>query len=290
METFLQAVLGGLTAGSIYALVAIGVSLIFKVSRVLNLAQGEFLAVGALLTFSLVTVAHHPLWLACLVAILVVALMGLVFERMAIRPARSQTMTVLLVITLGTSILLRGLALVLWGNEPMSLPAFSGTDPLLFWNLAILPQALWVMSGIAVIAIGLWYFFERTLLGKAMLAAAENRAAAEMIGINVVATSRLAFGLSAGVAALAGVLVAPITFLSYDGGTMIGLKGFVAATIGRMGNITGAIAGGLFLGVLEALIAGYFSSLFKDVTAFIVLIVVLVLRAGLDKRTTLTQA
>ncbi|MGH2405131.1 MAG: branched-chain amino acid ABC transporter permease [bacterium] len=290
METFLQAVLGGLTAGSIYALVAIGVSLILKVSRVLNLAQGEFLAVGALLAFSVVTVAHQPLWLACLAAILVVTVVGLVFERLAIRPARSQTMTVLLVITLGTSILLRGLALVIWGSEPMSLPAFSGTDPLLFWNLAILPQALWVLSGIVLVAVGLWYFFERTLLGKAMLAAAENRAAAEMIGINVIATSRLAFGLSAAVAALAGVLVGPITFLSYDGGTMIGLKGFVAATIGRMGNITGAIAGGLFLGVLEALIAGYFSSLFKDVTAFIVLIVVLVFRAGLDKRTTLTQA
>ncbi len=290
MTTFLQAVLGGLTTGSIYALVGIGVSLIFKMSRVLNLAQGEFLAVAALLAFSLVTVVHLPLWLACLLAILAVMVLGILFERMAIRPARSQTMTVLLVITLGTSILLRGLAQVLWGKDPMSLPAFSGNDPLLFLDLAILPQALWVMGGILITAIGLWVFFERTLVGKAMVAAAENRAAAEMIGINVVGMSRLAFGLSAVVGALAGVLVAPITFVSYDGGTMIGLKGFVAATIGGMGSIPGAIAGGLFLGVLEAVIAGYLSSLFKDATAFIVLIVVLLLRAGLDKRATLAQA
>ncbi len=290
MAIFLQAVLGGLTSGSIYALVGIGVSLIFKMSRVLNLAQGEFLALAALLAFSLVTAAHLPLALACALAILGVTALGLVFEQTAIRPARSQTMTVLLVITLGTSILLRGIAQVVWGKDPMSLPAFSGTDPLLIWELAVLPQALWVMGGILVVALALWLFFERTLVGKAMLAAAENRAAAEMIGINVIAMSRLAFGLSAAVGALAGVLVAPITFVSYDGGTMIGLKGFVAATIGGMGRIPGAIAGGLFLGVLEAVIAGYLSSLYKDVTAFIVLIIVLVLRAGLDKRTTLVQA
>lgn len=290
MVEVLQAVLGGLTAGSIYALVGIGVSLIFKISRVLNLAQGEFLSMGALVAFSLVTVARLPMLVALVLAIAAVTVLGLLFERLAIRPARSRTMTVLLVITLGTSLLLRGIAQVAWGKDPMSLPAFSGTDPLLIGGVAILPQALWVMGGIAITALGLWSFFERTMVGKAMLAAAENGVAAEMVGIDVVAMSQLAFGLSATVGALAGVLIAPITFVSYDGGTMIGLKGFVAATVGGMGRIGGAIGGGLFLGVLEAVISGYVSSLFKDVTAFVVLIAVLLLRAGLDKRMTLVQA
>jgi branched-chain amino acid transport system permease protein len=290
LATVLQSVLGGLTAGSIYALVAVGVSLIFKVSRVLNLAQGEFLTLGALLAVTFATAVRLPLWLACTLAVAGVLGVGMLFERLAIRPARGQPMTVLLVITLGTSTLLRGVAQVGWGKDPLSLPAFSGTEPLWVGPVALLPQALWVMGGIATTALALWYFFDHTVAGKAMLAAAENPLAAEMIGIDVVATGRLAFGLSAVVGALAGVLVAPITFVSYDGGTMMGLKGFVAATLGGMGSIPGAIGGGLCLGVLEALIAGYLSSLYRDVTSFVVLTAVLVVRAGVDRRTTLLQA
>lgn len=289
MALFLQAVLAGVTAGSIYALVAIGVAVIFKVSRVLNLAQGEFVALGALAAYSLAMVLRLPLPLAFVIAVAGVSLLGILFERMAIRPARNQTVTVLLVITLGTSILLRGVAMVIWGKDPMSLPSFSGDQPIAFYGLFIMPQHLWVLGGIAVTATALWFFFDRTMLGKAMMAAAENRAASQMIGIDVVAVNRLAFGLSAAVGAMAGILVAPITYITYDGGTMVGLKGFVAAIIGVMGSIPGGIIGGLLLGVVEALAASYVSSLFKDATAFVILIVVLLLRSGLDKRTTLSQ-
>jgi branched-chain amino acid transport system permease protein len=289
MTLLAQTIVGGLTAGSIYALVAIGVAMIFKVSRVLNLAQGEFVIFGALIAYTLVSAVRLPLALALLLSVGVVALLGVLFERTAIRPARSQTMTVLLVITLGVSIMLRGVASVLWGKDPMSLPSFSGDQPLSTAGLAILPQSLWIVGGLILIAAALWYFFERTVRGKAMLAAAENRSAAQMIGIDVLAMSRLGFGLSTAVGAAAGVLVAPSTFITYDGGTMIGLKGFVAATIVGMGSIPGALVGGLLLGLLEALAAGYVSSQFKDVTAFVVLILVLLVRSGLDKRETLTQ-
>lgn len=289
MSLLLQAIWGGLTAGGVYALVAIGVAMIFKVSRVLNLAQGEFVALGALVAYSLAVAARLPLGVAFVLAVAVVSALGIIFERLAIRPARSQTMTVLLVITLGTSILLRGVAMVIWGKDPMSLPSFSGDEPLKLWELSIMPQHLWVMGGILVTSAALWYFFEKTILGKAMLAAAENRAAAQMIGIDVITINRLAFGLSAAVGALAGILVAPITYITYDGGTMIGLKGFVAATIGGMGGIPGAVVGGLLLGILESLAAGYLSSLFKDSTAFVILIIFLLLRSGMDKRSTLAQ-
>lgn len=289
MTLFLQAVLAGVTAGSIYALVAIGVAVIFKVSRVLNLAQGEFVALGALAAYSLAIVLRLPLPLAFVIAVAGVSLLGILFERMAIRPARNQTVTVLLVITLGTSILLRGVAMVIWGKDPMSLPSFSGDQPIGFYGLFIMPQHLWVLGGIAVTATALWFFFDRTMVGKAMMAAAENRAASQMIGIDVVAVNRLAFGLSAAVGAMAGILVAPITYITYDGGTMVGLKGFVAAIIGVMGSIPGGIIGGLLLGVVEALAASYVSSLFKDATAFVILILVLLLRSGLDKRSTLSQ-
>jgi branched-chain amino acid transport system permease protein len=289
MTLILQTLIGGLSAGSIYALVAIGVAMIFRVSRVLNLAQGELVILAALLAHTLVTAVRLPLAVALVASVAAVAVVGVLFERLAIQPARGQSMTVLLVVTLGVSIFLRGVAVLVWGKDPMSLPSFSGDQPIQAGGLAILPQSLWIMGGMLVTAGALWYFFERTLLGKAMLAAAENRAAAEMIGIDALAVSRLGFGLSAAVGALAGLLVAPSTFITYDGGTIIGLKGFVAATIVGMGSIPGAIVGGVALGLLEALAAGFLSSQFKDATAFVVLIVVLLVRSGLDKRETLTQ-
>lgn len=289
MALFLQTLLGGLTAGSIYALVGLGVSMIFSVSRVLNLAQGEFVSLGALMTFTFHRWVGLPLAPAVVLAMICVAGAGVLFERWVIRTSRSQAMSVLLVITLGFSVLVKGVSMVIWGKDPMSLPSFTGDDPIAFGGLTIPPQTLWIFAAIVVISAFSWYFFERTLTGKALLAAAENRDAAEMIGIDVVLMRRLAFGLTALIGALAGALVAPTTFVSYDGGTMIGLKGFVAATVGGMGRLSGAVVGGLLLGLLEALSAGYINSMFKDVTAFIVLIVVLLVRSGLDKRSTLLQ-
>lgn len=289
MALFLQTVLGGLTSGSIYALVGLGVSMIFSVSRVLNLAQGEFVALGALLTFTLYSWAKLPLLVATVVAAMFVAVVGIGFERFVIRPSRSQTMTVLLVITLGFSVLVKGVAMVLWGKDPMSLPAFTSEEPVRLWELTIPSQTLWIFGAITVISVLSWYFFEHTYLGKALLASAENRGAAQMAGIDVALMNRIAFGLTAAIGSLAGALVAPLTFVTYDGGTMIGLKGFVAATVGGMGNIVGGVVGGLLLGVLEAISAGYISSLFKDVTAFVVLIIILLVRAGRDRRSTLLQ-
>ncbi|HEX6990160.1 MAG TPA: branched-chain amino acid ABC transporter permease [Bacillota bacterium] len=287
MAQFGQALLGGVTTGSIYALVGIGLVMIFKMSRVLNLAQGEFLILGALFAYTLVGLL--PLWLACLLAVVGTFVIGLLFERLAVRPVRGSTLTVLLVITLGTSILLKGAAMLIWGKEPMSLPSLSGNNPLQVAGLFIPPQGLWILGGIAVTGLILRLFFDRTLLGKAMVATAENPTAAGMTGINTIRLGRLAFGLSGAIGGLAGVLIAPLTFISYDGGTLIGLKGFVAAALGGMYSIPGAVAGGLLLGALEALGAGYVSSIFKDVTAFVVLIVLLVVRSGLDKRKTLLE-
>ena len=289
MTLALQVLLGGLTAGSIYALVALGVALIFKVSRVLNLAQGEFVTIGALVAYSAINGLHLPLAAAVGISIVVLACVGMAFERLAIRPARSQSMTTLLVITLGASVLMRGVAQVVWGKEPMSLPSFSGDQPLNLLGASLLPQSVWIVGGLLLSGIGLWVYLERSLAGKAMLAAAENQAAAEMIGIDALAMRRIGFALSAALGALAGVLVAPNTYITYDGGTIIGLKGFVAATLLGMGSLPGAIVGGLLLGLLEAG-AATVSSQFRDASAFVVLIVALLVRSGLDKRQSLADA
>lgn len=277
MEIFWQTLISGITNGSIYALVGLGLGLIYNVSRVINLAQGEFLTFGAFLLVSMISL-KLPLIIAIPIVLLIAALLGLAFERLAIRPAWSSSTTVLLITTLAVSIILKGIAMLLWGKDPLSLPSFSGEEPLRLGEVVIATQTFWVIGVLLVVAGLSWYFFNRTLAGKAILAVSENRDAAALVGINNRLAVQVSFALSALVGALAGAVVTPITFVAYDGGTMIGLKGFIALTLGGMESIWGGIVGGIVLGLIEALGAGYVSAQFKDLLAFILLILVLYLR------------
>jgi len=269
-----QYLLSGLTVGAIYALVALGFSMIYNASQVINFAQGEFVMIGGMATVWFIGMGL-PLPLAALAAIGAATLVGLLLEKFAVEPARNAPVVTLIIITIGASILLRGIASVIWEKKIHALPAFSGEQPIALGGATLTPQSLWVIGVAAAVVAALWWFFNRTLAGKAMLATSHNRLAAELAGIGVRRVLLVSFGLSAALGALAGILIAPITFTSWDVGVMLGLKGFAAAILGGLGSGPGAVAGGLALGMIESLGAGYVSSAYKDVIAFLIMLAVL---------------
>ncbi|WCR10514.1 branched-chain amino acid ABC transporter permease [Paracoccus stylophorae] len=274
MDSLLQFIFSGMTVGAVYALVALGFTIIYNASDVVNFAQGEFVMLGGMIT----VFAHQaglPLPLAAVLAIVITAGVGVALNKLAIEPARGAPVVSLIIITIGASILIQGATQLIFDKQLHRFPAFSGDDPVRVMGATILPQSLWVIAGAVLVFVGLWLFFTRTLTGKAVLATANNRVAAQLVGINTGWVMTLSFGLSAAIGALAGVLATPITLVSYDVGVALALKGFAAAMLGGMGNPKGALVGGLVLGLLEALTAGYLSSQYKDAVAFLVILGVL---------------
>ena len=276
---WLQFIASGLTVGAIYALVALGFSIIYNASGAINFAQGEFVMIGGMSAVTLLA-AGLPLALAAILAIVVAVLVALLVEKLAIEPARDADTVTLIIITIGVSLFLRGLAQLVWDKGVHRLPAFSGEQPLQLLGATLLPQSLWVLGGAALAVAALSLFYGRTLLGKAMLATSYNRIAAQLVGIPTRGVLFASFGLAAGLGALGGVLIAPIAFTAYDTGIMLGLKGFAAAMLGGMGSFAGAVLGGLLLGLLEGLGAGFISSAYKDAIAFVVILLVLFLMPG----------
>jgi branched-chain amino acid transport system permease protein len=269
---WLQFVASGLTAGAIYALVALGFSIIYNASGAINFAQGEFVMIGGMSAVMFLALGL-PIAVALALAVVAAVLVALLIEKLAIEPARHAG---------PVTLFLRGLAQLLWGKGVYRLPAFSGEQPIAWMGATLLPQSLWVMGGAALAVAALSAFYGRTLLGKAMRATSHNRIAAQLVGINTRGVLFASFGLAAGLGALAGVLIAPIAFTSYDTGIMLGLKGFAAAMLGGLGSFAGAVLGGLVLGLLEGLGAGFISSAYKDAIAFVIILVVLFLMpAGL---------
>jgi branched-chain amino acid transport system permease protein len=274
VSEFLQFAFSGLTVGAVYALVALGFTLIYNASDVINFAQGEFVMLGGMTTVFL-GLAGVPLPLAACLAIIATVVVGLALHRFAIEPARRSGVVVLIIITIGASIFLRGAAQVVFDKRFHSLPSFIDGDAIHVGGAAILPQSLVVLAGAVVIVVLLWAFIERTLIGKAMVATAANEIAARLVGIDTRGIVGLSFAISAAIGAVAGILITPITLTSYDVGTLLALKGFAAAMLGGIGSAVGAVVGGLLLGLLEAFAAGYVSSQYKDAVAFLVILIVL---------------
>ena len=272
----------GITNGSIYALIALGFCLIQNATGLVNFAQGEFVMLGAMSMVSLYGVAHLPLAVAFPASMLFVALIGMFLERGPLRHSKNRDILTLVMITVGASISLRGAGMLLWGKSAHIFPGLGGEDPILFLNAAILPQSLWIMGISFVVLSALYFFFHRTMLGKAMRAAADNPLGSVLIGISVRKLTLLAFALSGALGALAGILITPIASMSYDAGLMLGLKGFAAGILGGYGSTVGAVVGGLLLGTLESFGAGLISSSYKDAFAFLVLLTILFVKpAGL---------
>lgn len=289
MPEFLQFLASGLTVGAIYALVAVGFTLIYNASDVINFAQGEFVMLGGMVTV-FAAAAGLPLPFAALMAVVVAVGVGLSLHKLAIEPARGASAVTLIIITIGASIFLRGVAAVVFDKRFHSLPPFAGNTPWQIGGAAVLPQSVLVLLGTGLIVVALWAFMAHTLTGKALIATASNRLAARLVGINTDRIVGLSFGVSAGIGAIGGILVTPITLTSYDVGTLLALKGFAAAMLGGMGNPLGAIVGGLLVGLMEAFGAGYVSSAYKDAIAFLVILAVLFVmphglfgRAGVER-------
>ena len=255
MSELLQFLFSGVTVGAVYALVALGFTIIYNASDVVNFAQGEFVMLGGMITFFSYA-AGVPLPLAALVAIVVTAAIGVAMFKLAIEPARGAPVVSLVIITIGASIFIQGSAQLIFGKQIHAFPAFSGDAPLRIGGATILPQSLWVIGGAFAVFVALWLFFTRTLLGRAVLATANNRIAAQLVGINTTFVMTLSFALSAGIGALAGVLATPITLTAYNVGIGFALKGFAGAMLGGMGNPKGALVGGFAIGLIEALTAG----------------------------------
>jgi branched-chain amino acid transport system permease protein len=266
--------------------VALGFTIVFSSTQVVNFAQGEFVMLGAMGSYWL-TSAHWPLYAAVPGATLLAVAVGMALGWVLMRPLQHASTSGLIIITVGASMLLQGLASHFWGKDAVPVDAFSSGDPLTFTlphflsgsaspaTLICETQKLWVMGLAAAMMIVLTFFFNRTMVGKAMRAVSVNRHGARLIGVNVSHMVIGAFALSAAMGAVAGAAIAPISCGYYNMGTMMGLKGFAAAIVGGLGNFPGSIMAGLFLGVLETFGARYLSSDYKDAFAFIILLAVL---------------
>ena len=281
-EQISQYIISGLTIGAIYALVALGFNIIHNATGIVNFVQCEFVTLGGMMMYTFHTLLRIPLPLSFFLSTATVVFVGALIERGPIRIAKSKAIIVLIFITIGISSTIRGTALLTWGPDNVPIPSFSGEKVIRIFGAAILPQHLWIFAITIGVVIFLQYFFHHTLIGKAMRATAFNRRAASLVGISVNRMILLSFAMSGGLGAVGGIIIAPVTTTSYDTGIMLALKGFAAAILGGYGNSTGAIVGGLILGVLESLGAGLISSKFKNAFAFFILLLVLFFKpAGL---------
>jgi branched-chain amino acid transport system permease protein len=271
LSSYLQYLISGLTVGATYGLTGLGFTIIFNTTGIINFAQGEFVMLGGMLAVFLAG-SGAPLPLALLGAVVGTTVVGALMERLTIRPVKSGSVIQLIIITIGVSIVIRGIVMLSLGKDTFALPHFSGETPI---SLAGATQSVWILAITALILVGLRFFFTRTLFGKAMLACSYDRKAAYLVGVSVERMVLYSFMLAAFVGSVGGVILAPLTLASYDRGIMLGLKGFAACILGGLGNPFGAAAGGLIIGVLESFGAGLVSSGYKDAFAFIVLVLLL---------------
>lgn len=278
LSVYLQYLVSGLTMGSTYGLTALGFTIIFNATSIINFAQGEFVMLGGMFSVYYAAALGLPLILAVPLAVLSTTLVGALMERCALRPIKGASIIQFIIVTIGLAIIIRGLAMLFLGKDTYALPAFTGDLPIQFLGAAILPQNLWVIGVTLALLFGLKAFYSGTIFGRAMLACSFNRKAASYVGINVKRMVLYSVMLSAFVGSVAGAVLAPITMTSYDVGIMLGVKGFAACVLGGMGNPFGAAAGGLILGIIESFGSGLVSSAYKDAFSFIILLVFLFLK------------
>lgn len=278
MAELLQFIFGGLVTGAVVALVALGWVLIYNVSGVLNLAQGEFVMIGAL-TY----IVAHDDWgwgvaFAIPFAVLVTVSVGVVLDVAVLRRLKGGEIVPMVLVTVGASFVLREIAKEIFGKEPLRTKPLLQGDPIEVGGAYLVPQTLLLWSAVVSLVLILSLFFARTLIGKAMRACSENALGARTVGISPNRMRTIAFGISAGLGAIAGILVVPLISMSWTGGGLIGLKGFIAAVFGGFGSLPGAVIGAVVIGLFESLSAGYVSSAYKDVFSATALVVVLLLR------------
>ena len=233
---------------------------------------------GGMFSVYFLSVLGLPLPVAVCLAVAATTVVGLLMERFTIRPVKNPSIIQLVIITIGVSIVIRGVAMLVWGKDTHALPAFTGTKPIALFGATLVPQSLWVLGISLLMLLALRAFFTRTAFGKGMLACSYDPKAAYLAGISVERMILFSFMISGLIGAVGGAILAPITLTSYDVGIMLGLKGFAACILGGLGNPFGAAAGGVIIGVLESFGSGFISSAYKDAFAFIILLMLLFLK------------
>ena len=272
-------VVSGLATGSIYALVAISLVIIYNATRTLNFAQGEMLMISTFVGFTAYQRLRLPLVVVLLVAVVAAAALGWAIERLIIRHAISATHFDVLILTLGVSLVLRAGAGLVWTHDEFPFPALFANRPVALGPVRVAPVSLGIIGASLALMLALYVFFAKTRLGRAMRAVAQNQRAARLMGISVERVYSASWMLAAVVGAVAGILIAPVIFLSSKMG-LVAINGFIAAVLGGFGSMPGAVVGGMLLGVLENLAPLYLPSGIKYSVPFLLLITILLVRPG----------
>jgi len=278
LELFFQYIVAGVTYGIIYAMVAIGFNIIYNATGIINFAQGEFVMLGGMIAVSLN--GFLPLPVAICASVLITMAIGALMEVLFIRWLYRPSVLRMIIITIGISILIRETALHIWGEGVRSLPYFTGTSVTSIETAGVFisPQVLWAAGISIVMVLILNLFFNHTLLGRQMRACAANRDAARLCGINTRNMVTLSFMISAAIGAIGGCVVCPITYVQYDSGTALAIKGFTVAILGGLGNSTAAVGAGIILGILEAFSISVLPAAYKDVISISILLVIFMVR------------
>lgn len=278
MTQLLQYLFSGITIGSIYAVVAIGFNLIYSATGILNFAQGEFVMLGGMVAVSMLSVVSLPLAVAG--SVILVTLCGCLLELLFFRRLRRHSILHMIIITIGLSIVMQEAALHIWDEKVRSLPYFTGNEisTVQIFGAAISPQVFWVLGTVSAAIVILHLFYRYSLYGRAMRACSSNPEAAMLAGINIANMRTVAFGLSAGLGALAGCVISPSAMTQYDMGPGLAIKGFAAAILGGLGNPMAAVLGGLAVGICESFSIILVPAAYKDVSAFAILLLVLFVR------------
>jgi branched-chain amino acid transport system permease protein len=276
----LQTLVNGIGLGCIYGLIAIGFCVIYNTSGIVNFSQGAFVMLGGMITQMLFVQAGLPFVLAAALAIMAVAAVGVAVERLVVRPLwnRNATMFAMILATLAVQVIIERVTLLVAGDQPRTLPMFTDLPPLRVGGVAISYQLFWNVGCSLVLVLGLSLFFARTRLGKALRACAIDRQAAALQGIRVSRMLALAFAISAGLGAVAGILITPTQYTSFNVGTGFAISGFIAAIVGGFGRPLGAFLGGLVLGIIQSLAAALLDSGLKTLVALLLLLVFLFFR------------
>jgi branched-chain amino acid transport system permease protein len=277
-ELVLQYLVAGLTYGTIYAIVGVGFNIIYNTTGIINFAQGEFVMLGGMTAVTLHRFA--PLPLAIALAVLVTMAIGAIIEMTFIRWLARPSVLRMIIITIGISIVVRELALLVWGESVRALPYFTGDEvtSLSFGGVHVSPQVLWSLATCLAVVIFLRVFFQHTAVGRQMRACAANRDAAALCGVPTKNLVTLSFVLSAGIGALAGCVVSPITYTSYGIGTGLAIKGFTVAILGGLGNGVGAVVAGFVVGVVESFSVSLLPTAYKDAISVTILLAILFVR------------
>ena len=272
--------LGGLTSGALYALVALGIVLVYKATGTINFAHGEFVMISGFLAYTLYVIVGLPYLASILGAVVLGFVLGALAERIAFRPLMRANMVSLVLATVGVSFILKGTGRMLWGGrgDYLTFPPLLPPDPIIIGDIILVPQQLVVLAGAAAVMVAFALFFRLTRVGKTMQATADNPKAARLVGVKVEQVHMLAFGVGAAVAGAAAALMAPITLLYPDIGFGLFIKGFAAAVLGGLNSMGGALLGGLIIGIVESLAGGYIATSFLEVSAFVVIMITLIVK------------